>query len=510
VNPILLRGGRLVPVDGRSVTPSDPVDLFLDQGRVTNVGPRLPRPAGVDEVALDGRFVIPGLWDHHVHMTQWAATLRRVDLAGTASPRHVLERVRDHIAALDSSGAAPDTLVVGWGYRSGAWDPLPSVTALDAVSGLHPVVLMSGDGHNGWLNTIALDLMGVPRRDTPLDEGDWFPIWPRVSALPGAAEQADAGFADALGRAAAAGVVGITDLEFDAATGTWPARYAAGLDSIRVRVGVYADQLDRVIADGRRTGDVWEGTGGLSTTGPFKVISDGSLGTRTAHCCDPYPVALQGDWPYGKQNISLDDLAAAMARATTSGLDCAIHAIGDAAMDIALDAYAATGARGSIEHAQLTTPAQIQRMAAHGIRASVQPAHLLDDRDLTSVCWPGREDRTFMFRSMLDAGVRLALGSDAPVSPLDPWLAMAAAVHRSADARDPWTPEQGITAAEALAGSTDGWGTVATGHPADLAVLDTDPLAGSAADGTAAVGRQLRDVRVALTFVDGRLVHDAR
>ena len=96
-----------------------------------------------------------------------------------------------------------------------------------------------------------------------------------------------------------------------------------------------------------------------------------------------------------------------------------------------------------------------------------------------------------MFRSMLDAGVRLDLGSDAPVSPLDPWLAMAAAVHRSADARDPWTPEQAVTAAEALAGSTDGgWGTVAPGHPADLAILDADPLAVPPADGTATVGRR--------------------
>lgn len=509
MSSLLLRGGRLVPVGSRSSTPSAPLDLLLRDGRVRSVGAGLPRPLGTDEIELDGRLVVPGLWDHHVHMTQWAATLGRLDLSGTASPQDVVDRLRDHVAALAASGAAPDALVTGWGYRSGAWSPPPSVRTLDAVTGRHPVVLLSGDLHNGWLNSAALALVAVEPRDTPLDEADWFRLWPRLSGLPGAAEQAEAGVDDALSRAAALGVVGITDLELDAATGTWPVRYAPGPGSLRVRVGVYPEHLDRTVAEGRRTGGVWEGTDGLVTMGPFKVITDGSLGTRTAHCCEPYPATLRGDWPHGKQNISLADLTSAMAHATACGLDCAIHAIGDAAMDIALDAYAATGAQGTIEHAQLTTHAQVERMAALGIRASVQPAHLLDDRDLTAACWPGRESRTFMFRSMLDAGVRLTLGSDAPVSPLDPWLAMAAAVHRSADARDPWTPEQAITAAEALAASTDGWGTVAEGHPADLAVLDADPLVGFG-DDTAAAGRHLRAIPVALTVVDGRVVHDAR
>jgi hypothetical protein len=111
---------------------------------------------------------------------------------------------------------------------------------------------------------------------------------------------------------------------------------------------------------------------------------------------------------------------------------------------------------------------------------------------------------------MVDDGVRLALGSDAPVAKLDPWLAMAAAVHRSADEREPWHPEQSITAREAFAASTDGWGTVAVGHPGDLVLLEGDPLEslGSAAD-TAAHLRGLAD-RVAATWVAGRLAfaHD--
>ena len=116
-------------------------------------------------------------------------------------------------------------------------------------------------------------------------------------------------------------------------------------------------------------------------------------------------------------------------------------------------------------------------MAALDVRASVQPAHLLDDRDLTELIWPGRAERSFAFRWMLDDGVELALGSDAPVSPLDPWLAIAAAVHRSADDREPWHGEQALTPAEALAASVDGQPTVGVGSPGDLVLLDADPLA---------------------------------
>ena len=117
-------------------------------------------------------------------------------------------------------------------------------------------------------------------------------------------------------------------------------------------------------------------------------------------------------------------------------------------------------------------------MAELGVRASVQPAHLLDDRDLTEQVWPGRAERCFAFRWMLDDGVELALGSDAPVSPLDPWLAIAAAVHRSADERDPWHGEQALTpcrgAGRLRRRPADGR---ASAHRGDLVLLDADPLA---------------------------------
>jgi len=146
-------------------------------------------------------------------------------------------------------------------------------------------------------------------------------------------------------------------------------------------------------------------------------------------------------------------------------------------------------------------------LARLGLRASVQPAHLLDDRDVTEELWPDRAERCFAFRWMLDDGVQLAFGSDAPVSPLDPWLAIAAAVHRSADDRPPWHPEQALTAREALAASVDGRGSVHAGMPADLVLLDADPL--RPFDDTAETAAALRRMPVALTLVAGGVAHSA-
>jgi hypothetical protein len=106
---------------------------------------------------------------------------------------------------------------------------------------------------------------------------------------------------------------------------------------------------------------------------------------------------------------------------------------------------------------------------------------------------------------MLDAGVVLALGSDAPVAPLDPWLAMAAAVHRSADGREPWNPAESLTPAEALAASTDAQRTLSVGSRGDIVLLDADPIAVSTDSAEAA--RILRSMPVAATLLAGRLTH---
>ncbi len=394
-----VRTGAAAPVPPLAAAP---VDLLIEAGRVTAIGADLAA-SGVDLAAdgvdlvldADGRWAIPGLWDAHVHLRQWAQTRNRLDVSAARSAAEVCELVARHATTRPADGSP----ILGYGHRSAAWPDLPTVAALDAVGGLHPVILTSGDAHNGWLNTAALQLLGVPDTTGPIVENDWFALMPAVTELAGRALDDFAAVEAAVADAAARGVVGITDFEFALGFLDWPERFASGVDRLRVRPAVYPDGLDAVIAAGLGTGDGLPGTGALATMGPLKIISDGSLNTRTAYCCEPYVDSVRDGsapravHPNGLQNYDSAELVELLGRATANRLQVALHAIGDAAVQAALDAFAATGARGGIEHAQLMRRDDVPRMAALGLRASVQPVHLLDDRDITALCWPDRADR---------------------------------------------------------------------------------------------------------------------
>ncbi|GAA5141041.1 amidohydrolase family protein [Nocardioides marinquilinus] len=502
MSDLLLRDVRVVALDD-APPPHDgePVDVLVRDGVVTGLGPRLERPDGVPEVAGEGRWLIPGLWDQHTHLGQWTLASRRLDTIGVRSPEDAAALVAERVSA------EPGRPVIGWGHRPGTWPREVTVAELDAVSGVTPVVLVAGDGHHGWLNSAALAALGLGAREGVVRENEWFAAYDLLTTLTGDDGTTPAAYRETLTRAAAQGVVGLVDFEFAGGPADWVERWS-GCDLLRVRVATYADGLEPAIAAGLRTGAPLVAGDDRLTMGPLKIISDGSLNTRTAWCCEPYADAHAQEHPAGAANLPAHELAALLARAHMSGLQVATHAIGDAAVTAALDAYETTGAGGSIEHVQLVARADVARMAALGVRASMQPGHLLDDRDLSELIWPGRGERCFAFRWLLEAGVRLVLGSDAPVSPLDPWLAMAAAVHRSADDRGPWHPEQALTPREALAASVDERPTVGVGSLADLALLDHDPLA--PADSPREAAAALRSATVALTLVGGEIVHEAR
>lgn len=496
---VLIRTARVVPLGDELAPPgaAEPVDLLVRDGVIAEIAPRV-EATGCLELEADGRWVIPGLWDQHVHMTQWARTFARIDLVGTRSPHEVIERL---LPALED----PSGIVVGFGYRTASWTEQPTVALLDSVARQTPVVLISGDAHNGWLSTAAQQLLGAPRSAGTIAEYDWFPVMARLDDLPRDEIAEQGALASAIFRASELGIVGITDLEFARCWERWPSVYDQGLRSLRVRAATYSDALDDVIDLGLRTGDHLPHGEGLLTMGPLKVIADGSLNTRTAYCCTPYT-----DDPEvrGALNLTPAELTELLTRADRHGLRAAVHSIGDAAVGTSLDAFERSGARGTIEHAQLLLPEHAPRMARLGVTASVQPAHLIDDRDVTELCWSDRSERCFTLRSMLEAGVTLQLGSDAPVAPLDPWLAMAAAVHRSGDEREPWNPAESLTPAQALRASVPTRSAVALGDVADLVLLDHDPLA--QLDTPRATAERLRTTVVATTIVAGRVVHDAR
>jgi predicted amidohydrolase YtcJ len=544
---VLVRDLCLLPPSPASPTsPVSPVCVRMRDGMITEVGPDLAAAPGEEVLEAGGALGIPGLWDHHVHVGQTAQGYSRLDTSGLASVDEVLREVAAAIAARSggaggaagatgAAGTAGPEALIGFGHRLVDMAGDPTVAGLDAVAGELPVVLIGGDAHHAWMSSAALRALGLPPRRGIVAEDEWFDAVAHLDDLPGVAAHLEAGVATLQEDALARGIVGLTDMEWADNASLWARREAR----IRVRTATYASGLDGVPGP---TGTPI-GASGLVTMGPLKVIADGSLGSRSAYCRHPYAFSGEaGAHPlgggYGVLSHMADDLAALLARAGARGLQVAVHAIGDAAASVVLDALAEAGAgsrsgsanrsgssaialRPRIEHAQLLADEDVARMAALGVGASVQPAHLLDDRDPTEEVWPGDAQRSYRFRDLLDAGVDLLMGSDSPVAPVDPWLAMAAAVHRSADARKAWFPAQQLQPLEVLAASTDGAGVrPAVGGRADLVLLeDPGAVSGSGlfadvprgADGlfVEAAAREaaarLREMRPLATIVDGRL-----
>ncbi|WP_223881102.1 amidohydrolase [Nesterenkonia ebinurensis] len=450
-------------------------------------------PSGVETYDAGGATLLPGMWDHHVHFTQWTIQRKRLDVSGAQSAAETLGLVAEAVPGVEDGQR-----LVGFGFRDGLWPDPPRLEELDAASGQVPTVLVSADLHCVWLNTAAQQQLGAHTDASGLlREAEAFAV---LENLDSAADLTTADLKAAAQRAAACGVVGIVDFENQDSLSLWPARVAAGVDSLRVEASVWPDRLEAAISRGLKTGDPL-GSLGLVVMGPLKVIVDGSLNTRTAWCWDPYPgFAPEHPHACGVATVPPEELAPLMRTAHEAGIGAAIHAIGDRANTAVLDTFAALGMSGSVEHAQLLRPQDIPRFAALGLSASVQPEHAMDDRDIAEQLWAGRTERAFAFHSLQEAGAELRFGSDAPVSPLDPWVQVAAAVTRSRGDREPWHPEQAVSVRTALEASTRGKFTVQSGDPADLILVEHDPLTCDL--------EQLRTMPVAATLLGGRFTHN--
>lgn len=478
---------------GREFLPtSEPVDLVIADGVIADIAPTGNlRPTGV-VVDGEGGWLLPGLWDHHVHVLQWALVAERVPLGEVASARDA--------ASIMAFAPEGDGRRVGVGFRDGLWPDEPSLALLDAATGDGATYLVNADVHSVWMNSAAFRREGFePVASGMLREEDAFEISRRLNAMePDRADDA----VERMARAAAArGIVGLVDLDMTWNDEPWQRRVARGFDTLRVSYGTYPQHLDRAIAEGLRTGDRVRGAAhDLVRVGPLKAITDGSLGTRTAACAHHYPGEIGN---HGLLTVPPDALVDMMTRATAAGLECAIHAIGDVANARALDAYARTGAVGTIEHAQLVAHADIPRFARLGVAASVQPEHALDDRDMTDAIWAEQSAQPYPLRALVDSGANVRFGSDAPVASLDPWAAMASAVFRTRDGRDAWHPHQRIDIDTAIAASTAGGSTapaqISPGALADLVIVGDDPHA--------ADERGLRAMPVRTTLLAGRVTH---
>lgn len=465
---MLLTGGR---------TP-EPVAVRVRGGLVVEVAPQLAPEPGEVVLDLAGRLVRHGLRDAHAHVVEEARARRELDLSGARSAEQVAERV---------ARAPGGGLLRGSSFRDTGWPDTPHAGLLDRAAPGRPVVLRSKDMHTAWLSSAALALAGLP--DHPNGVLQEHLAWEALERLPApASRDDDEAVAVLVAAAHRRGLTAVRDFSFEDAHAGWSRRQERGPLPLRVQAVVMPERLPAMVARGLSTGD---GDAYLRV-GPLKLFADGSLGSRTARCLTPYA----GTGGRGVQLLDPQQLRAAVAEAGSAGFDVAVHAIGDEATRDAL--HALQGVRASIEHAQLLRAEDLPLFAAGGITASVQPAHLLDDAPVVDDVWRSTDSLPYAVGSLVAAGARVVFGSDAPVSALDPWLGIAAAVHRSDGSAPPWRPQEAVPLEVALVAS--GGRRLRAGDPADLVVLDVTSLADlSAADLAAAP--------VHATFVGGRCVH---
>lgn len=462
------------------------VDILISEGRIVALGADLDADSASETVDLGDRLVVPGLGDAHVHFTQWAfhrlTEQLNHELGAARTAEKAADAIRQHTRGLTGSW------IRGAGFRQSTWPEMPHKTVLDAAAPGIAVALTSQDGHSAWFSSAALAAIGLEHETGYLREWE---SWEGLAALPAPSPQETEQAIDAaIDAAVRRGVTRIRDFGKYADVQRWLQRSEGDTPlPFRVSSAVGQRELERAEEEDWKSGQTLDREGRL-TVGTLKLFSDGALGSRTAHCDHSYFGEPENT---GMPLLEFDELKELLRRATRQGLDISVHAIGDRANRTVLDAFEAVSATGRIEHAQLIAPSDRERFARLGITASVQPGHAVDDQDLVEQWWGDRTDIAYPLRSLASSGARLLFGSDAPVSPLDPWRAIAAAVHRTVDERPPWMAEETVGLEDALAASCET--ALAAGEPADLVVLDEDPTRLSATD--------LVNIRVAATMVGG-------
>ncbi len=481
--------------------------------------------AGARVVDAHGAMLVPGLIDAHVHFIDGGFRLASVQLRDAATPAEFVARI----------GAFAATAPAGTWVTGGDWDherwggALPERAWIDSVSPTTPVWINRLDGHMSLANSAALRAAGVTRatpdvaggtivRDragepTGVLKDNAMALVDRVVPEPTDA-QSDAALDAAMRYVAERGVTAVHHMGGWGDLATFERAHRAGRLRTRVSAAVPLDTWERlrdtVAARGR--GDAWLRIGGL------KGFVDGSLGSHTAAMLAPFTDAPSDS---GLLVNTAADLYAWTRGADAAGLQVIVHAIGDRAIRTQLDVFERVerengprDRRFRIEHAQHVAPADLPRFARLGVVASMQPYHAIDDgRWAERVIGAERARTTYAFRSLLDAGARLAFGSDWFVAPPAPLEGIYAAVtRRTLDDAHPggWVPEQRITVEEALRAYTAGAafagfaerdvGTLERGKLADFVLIDRDL--------TRVPPETIRDARVLMTVVGGRVVFE--
>jgi predicted amidohydrolase YtcJ len=512
---------------GPSQQPIHDAAVYVTDGRVKEVGsPSEIRRAHPNARVIDatGATILPGLTDAHAHLYGLGLALDEVDLVATNSFDEVMARVKPRVAS-----ASANEWIQGRGWDQTRWPAkdFPTAAALDSAISDHPVWLTRVDGHAGLANSAAMRLAGITAA-TPDPEGGRLirdaqgnPTGVFVdlaqslieSKIPQATyEQVKRRVLAAAQRIAENGLTEIHDAGADA---SMMRAVRELVDEKRFPIRLYQMVADEpaLVAKWFKRGPMID-YGGRWTVRSVKMYADGALGSRGAALLAPYSDDPTNSGLLVSTIAHMTDVAQ---RGRAAGFQMNTHAIGDRGVSNVIDAYERAGVtpenRWRIEHLQVVAPADFARVARDGVIGSMQPTHATSDmRWAEARLGAERIKGAYAWRTVLNSGARLALGSDFPVEDVNPWFGIFAAVTRQNHQDSPpggWYPEQKLTLAEAIRGFTldaayaafeeKSRGTIEPGKLADFTIVEGDIF----------TSQSLFSTKTRMTVVGGDIVWSA-
>ncbi len=509
--------------------------LAIQQGRIVAVGDEAAiwaeysnGEAGQD---MQGRVILPGLTDSHIHLESYALSLCRVDCE-TDTLRECLERVAERART-----TPPGEWILGHGWNQNNWpEGFGSAADLDAAAPDHPVYLSAKSYHAGWANSLAFKRAGViaatsdplngrlGRDTTGAPDGILFESAMDLvaNAIPEAtAEQVEEAIREAQKVLWRMGLTGLHDFDGRSCFIALQSLHLRGELHLRALKGIPLPDLQYAVGLGLRSGFGDD----MLRIGGVKAFMDGALGPQTAAMIQPFEGGLESS--RGMLFMDAEELFEHGRQAAQNGLPLAVHAIGDRANHEVLEAFGhlrryeqeqqitSLGGRlrHPIEHVQLLHPDDAGRLATLGVTASMQPIHATSDMLMADRYWGERAAYSYAWKLQQEHGANLAFGSDAPVESPNPFWGLHAAVTRRRKNGSPgsqgWIPAQRIDLQEALlaytrgaayaAGMEDRLGKLAPNYLADLIVLEQDPFEVDAGE--------LYKLKPAATMVGGEWVY---
>jgi predicted amidohydrolase YtcJ len=490
------------------------------------------RDSNTKVIDAQGKLLLPGFDDAHVHFVSGGAQLDAVQLNDATSAQEFVRRIAER-----AKSAPKGEWIMGGDWDETKWTPasLPTHEMIDAVTPNNPVAVSRYDGHMVLANAIALQLAGITAKisDPPggsiVRDGKGNPTGALKDAAmdalfkvipPLSHDQRMHAVKRALAHAASLGVTSVQDMNPEFAD---IAVYSELVEKGELTTRIYAAPLITQVDDLTKIGIRHAFGTPYLRIGAVKGYADGSLGSATAYFFAPFVDQLQNHGLLSDEMHPVSLMRDRMMRADSSGLQLCTHAIGDQGISIILDIYAEiekahgpADRRWRIEHAQHMAAKDFDRFDSLHVIASMQPYHAIDDgRWAEGRIGRDRASRTYAFRTFLDHGVRLAFGTDWSVAPLNPMLGVYAAVTRATlDGKNPdgWFPEQKLTVAETVSAYTLGSayaefqdqekGSIRIGKLADMVILSDDIFS--------IQPEKIKEVKALRTFVGGKLVWEAK